>query len=69
MCSSIVAIAVTTPDCRLYVDLKVSGSAVRILDSVFWGITYLGGEFDAFLLCVLGDFRGEIGILGESLRR
>ena len=33
-----------------------------ILDSRFWGDTYLGGEFDAFfnVFCILGVFLGGI---------
>ena len=37
---------------------------VLILDSRFWGNTYLGGKFDAFLdvFCILGVFLGGGGI-------
>ena len=44
--------------------------AVRILDSVFGGNPYLGGEFDAFFN-LLGscDFMGGFGILGDPPRR
>ena len=39
---------------------------VLILDSGFWGTTYLGGKFGSFfnIFHVLGVFLGEFGILG-----
>ena len=47
-------------------------TSVLILDSRFWGDTYLGGKFDAFLndFCILGVFSGRgLRFWGDPPRR
>ena len=48
-------------------DFTLGSASVSILDSRFWGDTYLGDKFYAFFnvfFCILGDFLGGFGIGG-----